>query len=84
MTEDYQLIRQLAQIEKNPDPGPKLPKNIKYQTQEVLVDGENIEVFIPLREVEAFKETLLEHGKYLNRDELTAVLRKHRGIRNWE
>lgn len=84
MGDSFSLIKKLGELEKNPEKGASLPSGIKYQTHTLLVDGEDIEVFIPLREAAAFEQTLSEYGKYLNRESFCAILRKHRGVRNWE
>lgn len=83
MTDNFPLIKQLGDLEKNPaGDKPLLPKGIKYDEKVVIVENQEIQVFIPLRESTDFDTAISEHGKYISRHEFSMLLRKHRGIRN--
>lgn len=84
MSDKFPLLQQLEKFKKNPESVSPLPKGIKYEQLSLIVENNEINVFIPLREVAAFEQTISEHGKYINRHDFGTILRKHRGIRNWE
>ena len=75
---NFDLLQQLQ----NPEADIKntLPKGIKYDQFDVVVENETIPVYIPHRESEAFAQFLSEN-QTLKYEELKDVLRKVRGIR---
>jgi len=83
MGEKYSLIQRLNSPEKK-TAASLLPTGVKYNTHTILVDNEEIEVFIPLRESDAFETAVEKNGKYLNRDDFRTLMREHRGIQNRE
>lgn len=84
MGDKYSLIKQLEELEKNPVKPSPLPKRANYSQHTVIVENEDVEVFIPVRESDAFIEAVSKQGKYLKRDTFKELMRKHRGVRNWE
>jgi hypothetical protein len=74
---DFSLIKQLN----NPEE-PILPTGIKYVEKTAVVEGEEVNVFIPLRESDRFDEAISEYGKYMYHHEFSKILRNCRGIRN--
>ena len=84
MGDKFPLLEQIVEHEKNPAAVSPLPKGIRYNEYTLTVDEEETKIFIPLKEAVAFEETLDKEGKYLSREQLATLLRKHRGIRNWE
>lgn len=74
---NFSLIKQLQQ-------GPsadeqRLPKGIEYQEYQVEPKDGTMTVFIPLREADAFEQSLKEIDILL-RSDVRDLLRKHRGI----
>jgi hypothetical protein len=85
MSDKFSLLKQLEELKKNPDAHKSpLPKGIKYEQRTLMVESQEVTVFIPLREATAFDQAITEQGKYLSRYDLSTLLRKHRGIRSWE
>ena len=81
MGKNFSLLQQLNEeehriVEENP-----FPPGVDYQEYTLEVSGEESTVFIPLRECDAFEETLSTQTKYLDDEELRRILRKHRGIK---
>lgn len=74
---NFSLIKQLQ----NPtaEDEPRLPKGIRYQEYEIEPKDGTMTVFIPLKEAEAFEESLMEFNILLRAD-VRSLLRKHRGI----
>jgi hypothetical protein len=73
----YSLIKQLH----NPPTveTPLLPEGIRYQEYQIDPKDGTMTVFIPLREADAFEESLMEYSTLL-RSDVRTLLRKHRGI----
>jgi len=87
MNDNFPLLRQLGDLEKNPAGESPLPKGIKYDKKQIIVENEEIEVFIPARESAAFDQAIQaiqENGKYIHRHEFGVIMRKYRGVRNRE
>lgn len=84
MSDKFPLFQQLENLRKNPSSASPLPRGVKYEKRIVSMVNEEIAVFIPLREAQAFDQTVPKNGKYFKSEELSDLLRKHRGIRNWE
>lgn len=78
MDKNFKLIQQLQ----NPSKKERLlPKGIKYQEYTVVVEKQNVVVYIPLRECNDFEHNIYTAGEKINFDTFTGVLRKCRGIR---
>jgi len=77
--EKYSLIGQLDETQETPEP--KLPPGIKYQQYEILVEGKEMVVNIPLRETATFEQILSEY-ETIDREQMNEVLRHVRGIRD--
>jgi hypothetical protein len=77
--EKFSLIKKLDEIKDAP-PTP-LAKGISYQQYELEVDGKIQLVNIPLKETDAFENTIVEEKDPLNRKSLKRILREHRGVR---
>lgn len=54
---------------------------IAYEEYDVVVEGKEVGVSIPTREVEAFESALLNQGPSLSAEQLREILRQFRGIR---
>jgi len=54
---------------------------IKYQEYDVLVDGSETKVYIPLRESDNFESEVSGYQRLTHTD-LRGILRKFRGVRN--
>lgn len=78
---NFSLIQQLEAKTVSEETKPELPKGIKYQEYTIECEGKDVDILIPLREVDAFEATLMEHDKYIDRENLRLILRKHRGLR---
>ena len=81
MGKEFSLLQQLTNerdkiVEKSP-----FPPGVKYQEYTLEVDRQEKTVFIPLRECEAFEQTLSTQTKYLDGETLREILRMHRGIK---
>ena len=76
---DFSLIKQLAEKEK--EASHVLPDGIEYQQYELLVDGNERIVNIPVREAENFEKVVTEMTDPLTRATLKQLLREFRGIR---
>lgn len=81
MGKNFSLLQQLNEKHDKVTEESPFPPGIKYQEYTLEIDGNDVQVFIPLRECEAFEETLSTQSKYLDGDTLRDVLRKHRGIK---
>lgn len=77
--ENFSLIKKLDE-QKDAKPSP-MAENISYQQYELEVDGKNQIVNIPLKEVDAFENTIVETKEPLTRKSLKQILREHRGVR---
>ena len=78
---DFPLINDMNNPEK-----PKkqhLPEGVPYKQFTIKVDKVETVIHIPLRESEAFKEKISEHGKITARI-LRGLLREFRGIKQRE
>lgn len=84
MSDKFPLLQQLQKQNDDPNNVSPLPKGIKYDQRTVIVENNEIEVFIPSREVDAFDQAISDCGKYVGRNEFSTLMRKHRGVRNWE
>lgn len=78
MKEPYSLLKALSR--KRVEEKALLPKGIAYQEYIVEVGGQEKKVFVPLRECDAFENSLSKIEE-LDEDELRNILRKHRGIK---
>lgn len=76
---DFSLIKQLDEGEK--ESARILPDGIEYQQYELIVDGNERVVNIPVRECEKFEQVVTEMTEPLNRKTLKMLLREFRGIR---
>ncbi len=74
----FDLLQQL-QNPKTDDKTP-LPKGVKYDQHEVVLEGETVLVYIPRRESEKFLEKVEEKPE-MTRHNFNALLREVRGIR---
>lgn len=74
----FSLIKQLKTPEETAEPS-LLPEGIRYQEYEVEHKDGSMTVFIPLRETEAFEQSLMEIDNLLRTD-IRDLLRTHRGI----
>lgn len=77
---DFSFIKRLdeaAEAKKNEDPN--APK-IKYERYDIEVAGKDVGVLIPVRECEAFEQSLSKI-QHLSEQALRGVVREHRGIR---
>lgn len=82
MDDKFPLLKQLTEMEQNLSTVTPLPKGIKYKEFTLSVGKDEIEVFIPVRETDAFEQTLSECSEHLKHEDVSELLRKHRGIRN--
>lgn len=76
---NFSLIKELDK--KQDDEPTSLTENIPYKQYELEVDGKVRLVGIPVREIEAFENTIVETEEPLTRKSLRRILREHRGIR---
>lgn len=79
MNQKFSLLKTLGEEEQADEKTP-LPKGINYQEYIIDVQGQELSVFIPLREYVAFEQSLSDIES-LDRDALRDILRKHRGIK---
>lgn len=77
--ENFSLIKKLDE-QKDADPSP-LAESIPYQQYELEVDGKVQVVNIPIKEIDAFENTIVETKEPLTRKSLKRILREHRGVR---
>lgn len=75
----FSLIKELD--EKKDAAPADLTESITYQQYELEVDGKIQVVGIPIRETEAFENTIVETKDPLTRKSLRRILREHRGVR---
>lgn len=73
---DYELIKKVKNIDLTEMNKPK----IDYTDFEVIVEGREVTIGIPVRETQRF-ETVLESQGSLNRRTFRALMRDFRGIR---
>jgi len=78
--DNFSLIKQLS--ESPTESVGKLPKGIPYQQYELLIDGKDQIVNIPLRESHNFEQTVTDMDTQLTTRTLTTLLRQFRGIRS--
>lgn len=83
MASKFPLLEQLEKIENGEINASPLPLGIKYETCIVDVEGQKTKVFVPVREAAAFRQSILEHTSRLDTAGMRNLLRKHRGIRDW-
>jgi len=77
--EDFSLIRQLDK-KNDAEPSP-MAEGVSYQQYELEVDGKVQIVNIPLKEIEAFEDSVVKIDGTLTRKVLKHILREHRGVR---
>jgi len=77
--QDFSLIRQLDK--KEDTKSSPLAEGVSYQQYELEVDGKVQVVNIPLKETDAFENTIVETKGSLTRPILKRILREHRGVR---
>lgn len=78
---DFSLIQRLNK--KDDDKSSPLAEGVSYQKYELEVDGKVQVVNIPVRETDAFENTIVEVKEPLTRKTLKQILREHRGIRDY-
>ena len=81
MGKKFTLLQQLDEERRFPNDQPTIPSGIKYQEYTMEICEEELTVLIPLRECDAFEQTLTEIDRSLDTSDLRDILRKHRGIR---
>ena len=79
MSSKFSLLKHLERSEE--EKGPLLPKGIKYREYIVETNEGEVTVYIPLRECQAFESKLIDSAKYVDKEDLRSLLRKHRGIK---
>lgn len=77
---DFSFLKSLQNSSKRTSVAEEAKKHINYQEYTVLVEGNEIDILIPLRECEEFEKTLSAHD-VLEKKDLKSILRQHRGLR---
>ena len=77
MTDSFNLIKRLHTTKLT-----HIDNSIKYNQFDIIVEGKNCTVDIPIKETEEFKQILDNHKEPITRQTLRTLLRHFRGVKN--
>ena len=80
MSDEFSLLKSLNNPKSKERP--LLPAGISYTPRTVIVEGKNILVHVPSREIETFDRSYLELGENPNEYDFGNLLRNHRCIKS--
>jgi len=83
MDNKFSLLEELNETkDKKAEVNDTFPHGIAYQEYTLKVAGNDQKVFIPLKECDAFENTLRQMTNNPNKNELMELMRKHRGLKS--